>query len=171
MKKSNKTTPQPVDVSAEQLRKIEMVLEHIHNVERSCHRLGEKLILNGELELGRTLISNGQIHDNSKLNGIEFEHLFYGDSLLVEAIKHHQSVNPHHPEYWGGIHNMPRVYVAEMVCDWHARAYEFGTSIRDWIDKEALKRFSFTKEDVVYETIQEMLSLLLEQPFSPLTNK
>lgn len=153
-------------ITAESIEKIELVFNHIQSVQRNCYKLGIKLIKVGEIELGRNLISNGQIHDNSKFKGIEFDHLFSGDPLLPEVVKHHQSVNPHHPEYWGGIHNMPRVYVAEMVCDWFARANEFGTGIREWIDSKALQRFGFTKEDPVYKEIQEMLGLLLDQAFS-----
>ena len=148
------------------IEKIELVFNHIKNVQRNCHKLGIKLMKNGEIELGRTLICNGQIHDNSKFKGIEFDHLFYGDPLLPEVVKHHQSVNPHHPEYWGGIKNMPRVYVAEMVCDWYARSTEFGTGIRDWIETTAVNKFNFDKTDEVYQTIHEMLNLLLDQSFS-----
>lgn len=150
----------------DEIQKIENVFNHIKNVQRNCYCLGIRLMKRGDIELGRNLISNGQIHDNSKFKGIEFDHLVYSDPLLPEVVKHHQSVNPHHPEYWGGIKNMPEVYVAEMVCDWYARASEFGTGIRDWIDNTALNRFGFTKDDAVYQTIQEMLNLLLKQPFS-----
>jgi len=145
--------------------RIELVFNHIRNVQRSSYKLGLRLIKNGELELGRNLIANGQIHDNSKFKGIEFDHLFYGDPLLPEVVKHHQSINPHHPEYWGSIHSMPRVYVAEMVCDWYARSCEFGTGVRDWVEKPAMEKFEFSKSDPVYETIQEMLSLLLDPKF------
>lgn len=80
--------------------RIEAVLEHIQNVQRNCYKLGLKLIKSGDVEFGRILIANGQIHDNSKLTGIEFEHLFGGDPLLMTVVKHHSSTNPHHPEYW-----------------------------------------------------------------------
>jgi hypothetical protein len=60
---------------------------------------------------------------------------------------------------------MPKVYVAEMVCDWYARSTEFGTGIKDWIDGKALGKFNFTKEDPVYAEVQEMLSLLLSPSF------
>jgi hypothetical protein len=148
------------------IKKIELVFNHIKNVQRNCHKLGIKLIANGEIELGRNLICNGQIHDNSKFKGIEFDHLFYGDPLLQEVVRHHQSINPHHPEYWGGIKNMPKVYVAEMVCDCYARSTEFGTGIRDWFENVAPKKFNFDKTDKVYHTIQEMLNLLLDQGFN-----
>ncbi len=148
--------------------KIEVVFNHIQNVQRSTYRLGIRLIKKGEIELGRNLISNGQIHDNSKFKGIEFDHLFYGDPLLTEVVKHHQAINPHHPEYWGGIHNMPRVYVAEMVCDWYARSCEFGTGLREWIYNSAMEKYGFTDTSPIYDTIQEMLTLLLEPQFKPL---
>lgn len=148
--------------------KIELVFNHIQNVQRSTYKLGIRLIKKGELELGRNLISNGQIHDNSKFKGIEFDHLFYGDPLLQEVVKHHQSVNPHHPEYWGSIHNMPRVYVAEMVCDWYARSCEFGTGLRDWIHNTAMQKYNFNNTDQIYSTIEEMLALLLEPQFNSL---
>jgi hypothetical protein len=61
---------------------------------------------------------------------------------------------------------MPKVYVAEMVCDWYARSTEFGTGVREWIDDKATEKFAFTVEDPIYETIQEMLSLLLEPSFT-----
>jgi hypothetical protein len=157
-------TPQ-MTIETESIDKIELVFNHIQNVQRGCYKLGLKLMKRGEIELGRNLIANGQIHDNSKFKGIEFAHLFHSDPLLSEVIKHHQSVNPHHPEYWGSIHDMPKVYVAEMVCDWYARSTEFGTGIREWIDNKATQKFSFSPEDPVYKTIQEMLALLLEPSF------
>jgi hypothetical protein len=150
----------------EAIEKINQVFSHIKNVQRNCYKLGIRLINMGDVELGRNLISNGQIHDNSKFKGIEFEHLFQGDPMLPEVVKHHQSVNPHHPEYWGGIHNMPRVYVAEMVCDWYARSSEFGTGLREWTDNHALERFGFTKHDEVYSEITEFTELLLSPSFS-----
>lgn len=155
-----------MSIQTEAIEKIELVFNHIQNVQRSCYKLGLKLMRRGDIELGRNLIANGQIHDNSKFKGIEFEHLFYGDPLLSEVVKHHQSVNPHHPEYWGSIHDMPKVYVAEMVCDWYSRSIEFGTGVREWIDNKALGKYAFTKEDEVYAVIQEMLSLLLDQSFT-----
>lgn len=149
-----------------ELEKIELVFNHIQNVQRNCYKLGIRFIKKGDIELGRNLIANGQIHDNSKFKGIEFDHLFYSDPLLPEVVKHHQSINPHHPEYWGGIGEMPTVYLAEMICDWYARSSEFGTGLREWIDKVATEKFSFTKEDEIYRKIQDILNLLLDQNFS-----
>ena len=145
--------------------KIELVLDHIQNVQRNCYKLGLRLIKNGQVELGRNLIANGQIHDNSKFKGIEFEELFYGSDILMEVVKHHATTNPHHPEYWGGIHNMPNVYIAEMVCDWAARSSEFGSDLRKWIVSEATTKFGFNTNSKCYEKIEEYLDLLLSKPF------
>lgn len=146
-------------------QKIQNVLEHIQNVQRNCYKLGLILIKNGQFELGRNLIANGQIHDNSKFKGIEFDHLVYGDSILFEVVKHHSSTNPHHPEYWGKIQAMPDVYIAEMVCDCMARSAEIGTNVRTWFKEEATNKYGFTMEDEVGQKIETYLNLLLAPPF------
>ena len=145
--------------------KIEMVLSHIQNVQRNCYKIGLKLIKSGDVELGRNLIANGQIHDNSKFKGIEFEELFHGSLILMEVVKHHATTNPHHPEYWGSIHKMPEVYVAEMVCDWAARSSEFGTDLRGWINDKAASRYNFSMDDTTGDKINKFLDLLLAKPF------
>jgi len=150
----------------EELDKIESVLSHIQNVQRSCYKVGLKLIKRGDVMLGRNLMANGQIHDNSKFKGIEFEELFSGSPILMDVVKHHASTNPHHSEYWGDIHKMPDVYVAEMVCDWHARSSEFGSDLRGWIKESATVRYDFKMDDPVGKKIVEFLDLLLEKPFS-----
>lgn len=148
--------------------KIQAVLEHIQNVQRNCYRLGLKLIKSGEIELGRILIANGQIHDNSKFKGIEFENLCSGDSklpMLLPAIKHHSATNAHHPEYWGSIHKMPEVYIAEMVCDCAARSSEFGTDLRKWIAEIATSKYGFEMNDNVGMQLTRFIDMLLAPPF------
>ena len=145
--------------------KIEKVLSHIQNVQRNCYRLGLILIKENEVELGRNLIANGQIHDNSKLKGIEFDHLFHQDEILHLVVKHHSSTNPHHPEYWGTIQKMPDVYLAEMVCDCAARSSEFGTDVREWIKDKATVKYGFNIQDEVGVKLSKYLDLLLEKPF------
>lgn len=149
----------------ETYEKIEHVLNHIQNVQRNCYKLGLKLIKAGEIELGRNLIANGQIHDNSKFKGIEFDHLFYGDDILKEVVKHHASTNQHHPEYWGSIHKMPEVYVAEMVCDCASRSAEQGSDLRHWFRDKATEKYGFTMDEPIGIYIQKFLNLLLEPPF------
>ena len=146
--------------------KIQAVVDHVERVRKNCLKVGMKMIYSGDVEMGRQLIHNGHIHDASKFTGIEFEHLFRGDELLPEAVKHHSSTNPHHPEFWGGIRKMPEVYLAEMVCDCAARASEFGSDVRLWFSGVASKKYNYNSEDEVYFLIEKYLDMLLEKPFS-----
>lgn len=151
--------------------KIEAVLEHIQNVQRNCYKLGLRMIKNNQVELGRILIANGQIHDNSKFKGIEFRDLFPGSPILGNVVQHHAETNPHHPEYWGGIHNMPDVYLAEMVCDCAARSAEFGTDLRKWMEEVATKKYGFEMHDRVGTTITVFINNLLTPSFKPFEAK
>ena len=154
------------------MSKIRALTRHIRNVEDNCLLLGEKLITNGEVELGHHLIANGFVHDASKFFGIEWDYLSIAPSKEEEtklkmklAVHQHNSTNKHHPEHWQNISNMPDVFLAECVCDWKARSEEFGTSLREWIDDHATKRFNFSKEDDVYKEIIKYVDLLCQQPF------
>ena len=105
--------------------RIDGLMRHIDHVRNNCVVLGERLISNGN-PIGRILIANGFIHDNSKFYGIEWEYLTdrtQDPELMKAAVKQHNTTNPHHPEYWGSISAMPSIYMAEMVCDWAARAF------------------------------------------------
>ena len=143
---------------------IKSILNHIQNVQRNCYKLGFALIENGD-ETGLMLIANGQIHDNSKFKGFEFQYLKPSSVLLKEAVTHHASTNPHHPEYLGHISKMPDVYLAEMVCDCAARSQEFETSVRDWFACDAKQKFEFNDNDDVDQKIQLYLNLLLTPAF------
>lgn len=153
--------------------KIRAITRHMRNVQDNCLILGEKLIEKGELELGRGLVANGFIHDASKFHGIEWENMAPGALANEEsaklklkmAVNHHRKINPHHPEYWGEIQKMPRVYIAEMVCDWKARSEEFGASLKDFIDERAIKTWNFAKDDKTYKEIMFFVDLLCEKPF------
>lgn len=147
--------------------KIDALVRHIDHVRDNCLLLGERLINKGN-PIGRILIANGFIHDNSKFYGIEWEYLTdsSGDNgLMKAAIKQHNTTNPHHPEYWGTIDLMPNVYIAEMVCDWAARSSEFGTSLQDWIEEGAAKRFDYTTDSEIYRKIISYSNLLCDKPF------
>jgi len=146
---------------------LDSTVRHLENVQRNCRLLGERLIDRGEHDLGRLLIANGFIHDNSKFYGVEWNYLHSKDQAKLDlAVAHHNHTNPHHPEYWGSIHKMPELFIAEMVCDWGARASEFGTSLREWISNKSMQRYKYTKEDKVYEKIIYFVGLLCDQPFS-----
>lgn len=160
------------------MNKIRSLTRHIRNVEDNCLLLGERLIEKGEISLGKQLIANGYVHDASKFYGIEFEYLSTGDASKEEnaklklklAVQHHNCTNSHHPEFWGDIKNMPRVSVAEMVSDWKARSEEFGTSLKNWIEEDATKRYNFNSNDDVYKEIMEFTDLLCNKPFENITS-
>jgi hypothetical protein len=52
-----------------------------------------------------------------------------------------------------------------MACDWVARATEFGTSVREWMDNEATKRYQFNCEDPVYRLVSKYIDMLCGEPF------
>ncbi len=156
-----------VEEIAETLQRLEVVIRHIENVRDNTIVLGRKLIECGEVQFGKQLIALGHIHDNSKFHGIEFLHLNEDatKTRLEIAVTQHSSTNPHHPEYWSGINLMPRIYLAELVCDWSARASEFGTSLREWAEDGGAKRFGYKKTDRVYREIMEFVDMLCDKPF------
>ena len=168
-----KKTDRIKKVATATMEKIRAIARHIRNVEDNCLILGEKLIEAGEIDLGHKLIANGYVHDASKFHGIEFEYLSIGPSNEESAklkrklaVHHHRKTNPHHIEFWdNGIEGMPDVYLAELICDLKARSEEFGTSLRDYIDSEGLKKWNISKESDVYKKIDRYINLLCAIPF------
>lgn len=156
-------------MTPEDLQHLQAVQRHIANVQQSCLILGERMIDKGEISDGLQLIANAQIHDNSKLQpGIEWKYLRdeAADELFKAAHLQHVNNNPHHPECWpNGIKDMPPVYIAEMVCDWHARSSEFGSALRDWVKEKATKKYNFTFQSPTYKLVKKYLDLLLDPPF------
>lgn len=159
---------------SETLKKVDALYRHIEEVQRNCRLLGKRLIEQGHEELGVHLIRNALVHDQSKFSGIEWDYLLNASETaedkanLALAIKHHNRTNLHHPEAWLGVKNMPSVYLAEMVCDWKARSSEFGSSMMDWVNEGAAKRYEYTKRDKVYKEIMSYTKLLLDEPFKKL---
>jgi len=151
--------------------KLASLIRHIGHVRDNCILLGERL-LEKNIAIGKNLIANGFIHDNSKFYGIEWEHLTSetdNPELMKAAIRHHNTSNPHHPEYWGTIEKMPQLYIAEAVCDWAARSSEFGTSLQDWIEGDAAVRFGYELDSKVHTDIVFYTSLLCDKPFKKST--
>lgn len=148
--------------------KLDKLLRHIELVRATALLLGEKLIQQGDMRFGLDLIANSLAHDQSKFHGIEWEYLVGGtfdNEATRLAASHHVRTNLHHPEYWGGIEQMPRIHVAEMVCDWYARSMEFGENVRDFVRERAMERFAISRQSKVYRWIKEFLDLILEKPF------
>ena len=148
--------------------RLEKLLRHIENVRNNCEILGKKLIEQGKEQEGLTLIQHGLMHDSSKFGLFEFEHLTgecKDPQAFDLAIKHHHALNPHHSEHWGHISKMPDVYLAEFVCDVKARASEFGSSLLDWLEEEATKKYDFKKGDETWNRIMTFVDMVCDKPF------
>lgn len=148
-------------------QRLQRLLRHIQHVEDNCKTIATSLLFNNEFDFAKELLRNGHIHDASKFEGLEWDHLNgWDDPLFPEAIRLHVTTNPHHPEYWGGIHEMPRIFIAEMAADWHARSSELpGKGLIQWIEEDACRRYSFESTDKVYGEIYDFINLLLEPAF------
>jgi hypothetical protein len=148
---------------------LDNLVRHIELVRDAGLLLGKRLMRQGEEEFGRLLIARVFVHDATKFYGVEWKYLHVGKDVpqdkLELAITQHRETNDHHPEYWGGVHRMPDIAVAEMVCDWYARAQEFGTGLRDWIGGQAMDRFQLDKASRQYQWITKFVDLLLEDSF------
>lgn len=157
-------------MNSKDLDHLNSIVRHINKVRENCLVLSDRLIKNEEFTLAKDLLAVGLKHDVSKIeNDIEWEYLrdeFKDKPEFKLAFKSHLSSNPHHPEYWsGGISEMPRVYIYEMVADWKARSEEFGTDLRDWVKNVALEKYSIPTQGRVYKEIKHALDLLLDKPF------
>ncbi len=112
------------------------------------------------------MIANSYLHDNSKFRGLEWISLF-GDNeeLLSLAIDHHRQTNSHHVAYWGCVENMPKIFLAELVCDLHSRAAEFGTDLKDYLKDTFFPKHNIVPNSRCYKYIKEFVDLLLDKPF------
>lgn len=151
---------------------VDDLVRHIGKVRDACLLLGKRIIDRGDLgdeEFGRNLIARGFVHDSGKFTGIQWKYLHVGPDvpkpLLDLAVHDHVHTHDHHAEFFGGIKFMPRIAVAEMVCDWLARSQEFADNLRDWIDEQAVQKYQIDKSWPQWEWIQEFLNLLLKRAF------
>lgn len=156
-------------MTPEDLKHLADVQRHIQNVRDNCDLLGQRLIERGEPDTGLYLIGQGLIHDVSKITcAIEFKYLrpaFFGTDQFRLAFQNHVGLNPHHPEAWQGIDDMPRRYQAEMVCDWKARSSEFGNDLMEWIKTRATEKFEFSPQSRVYKEIKDLVEIVCDRAF------
>jgi len=90
--------------------------------------------------------------------GKSFEYPKDIEERVGEAIKHHISVNKHHPEAHNNPNDMNVVDVAEMVADWHAMSIEFGGNTKDWADKSIVKYgFDDNHKELIYNFIEDLI--------------
>ncbi len=145
------------------------LLSHLEKIRINTEILGRRLIAQGRPEFGRNLIARGLRHDNSKFYGIEWDYLHSGNKIpkkvLSLAIANHQKTNPHHPEYWGGLENMPEIACYEMACDLFARSQEFGTGIREWIETSGEKRYHISSCPKQRQWLKKAVDVLLKSSF------
>ena len=148
---------------------LDNLVRHIELVREACLLLGRRLMDSGRMEFGKQVIARGFEHDVTKFFGIEWDYLHAGRDIpkseLELAIKQHTRTNDHHPEFHGGVENMPEIAVAEMVCDWYARSQEFGTGLRDWIKQNAIDKFKIDLESDQMNWINKFVNILLEDHF------
>ena len=140
-------------------KNLQSILKHIDNVRSNCILLGNKIIDDGNLELGKALIANGYNHDNSKLHGIELLYLNEKTKeenplLFNTAYLQHVSNNKHHPEAWiGGIESMDELHLLEMICDWDSRSFEFNTNSMDWFKDIGANKYNIKPNSRLYKFI------------------
>ena len=148
---------------------LDNLVRHIELVRAACLLLGKRLIAKGEEDFGRLLIANGFIHDVSKFSGVEWRYLHAGKDVPKEkldlAIENHVNTNSHHAEYWGGFEQMPRIALAELVCDIYSRSQEFGTGLREWIKETYVEKNKINVRGKKYKQMMEFVDLLLEDSF------
>ena len=150
---------------------IEDIIRHKELVKNSAILLAKRLIKKNKknAKLARELIIRGYSHDNSKLvDELEWCTLHTGNEsnpLLDSGIKHHQLINRHHPEFHGGLENMDQLSIAEMCCDWLSRSSEFGTSLKTWVETDAVKKYDINIKSKQYKWILEFVDLLTQDYF------
>jgi len=66
---------------------------------------------------------------------------------IMNAIKHHYACNPHHPEYYQNLADMPTFRLEEMVCDWAAVQCEIN--LLDYDFKEPSSTWSYYQNRVL----------------------
>jgi hypothetical protein len=102
------------------------------------------------------LIDHANYHDISKFSEIEYQAFVdsrdtlraatdgtdedYQRNLKSDAIQHHITRNPHHPEYWDALgKQMPIDEAIIMYCDWKSRSVARGTEMSAFWDYNTAK--------------------------------
>jgi hypothetical protein len=117
------------------------------------------------------------VHDNSKFGPEEFDlfnqafpvlaqHAYGSDGykaglqLLGPALKHHYSVNDHHPEFFEhGVADMHAVQQIEMCCDWCAASDRSQTPIEEGLKKNKVR---FGIDDSLFPILKNTIVALKE---------
>ena len=171
MVETKELPPEVLEYQAK-VAKLKKVVRHIRNVQQAAELLSDKLVALGEFDFAKTLIANAFLHDSSKLlSPLEWEYLhdenkITDPDLFSMAWKNHVETNPHHPEFWGNdANNIPRICLAELVCDLHARSSEMGTDLRSFVKDKFLPKYNMSIHGKKYKEMKYFIDLLLEPKF------
>jgi len=148
--------------------KLSSIIRHIKLVEDNCNIISKKM-MNINPSFAIQIAKRGRMHDLSKFDSLEFEHLWPEQKCFQVALVHHRSNNSHHPEFYkNGIYGMDELDFAEMVCDCFARSQEFGTDVRIWFfdEDKAPKKYGYLDDDYIYKKLEMYLNMLLNKPFN-----
>lgn len=147
--------------------KLSSLIRHIKLVEDNCNIISRKMMdINPSFAIA--LSQRGRLHDISKFDPLEFDHLWHGEKNFDVALLHHHCHNSHHPEHFrNGIWGMGELDFVEMICDCTARAQEFGTDVRIWFfdETKAPKKYGYIGDDEIYTKLEYYLNMLLNKPF------
>lgn len=120
--------------------KLHSIIKHIKLVENNCNIISQAL-METDPKFSIAIVKRGRLHDLSKFDTLEFDHLWQDAKCFDVALLHHRCHNSHHPEHYrNGIYGMSELDIAEMVADCVARAQEFGTDARIWLLDKAAKK-------------------------------
>ena len=145
--------------------KLSSLIRHIKLVENNCNIISRKMI-DTNPQFAIDIAKRGRIHDASKFDKIEFEHLWWGSKCFDVALLHHHCHNSHHPEHFhNGIYGMSDLDICEMVCDTTGRAQEFGTDVRIWLLDKAADKYVYKNDSKLMEEIEMYINLLLNESF------
>jgi hypothetical protein len=156
------------DTLDDDLEHLTDVLTHIENVRDNAIRVAKHLMEEQECLFARQLVVRALQHDIDKFFGNAWLYMRKGakpSQKLTLSIDGHACLNAHHPQHHDSIHHMSDLDICEMACDWAARAKEQGTSIWEWIDGDAMERFSFKKSDPVYAKIVRYTKMIFDPQF------
>ena len=148
--------------------KLSSLIRHVKMVENNCNIISRKT-MDSNPSFALEIAKRGRIHDLSKFDPLEFEHLWKGERCFDLALIHHHCHNSHHPEHYRiGIYGMSELDIAECVADCCARAQEFGTDIRRWFfdEDKAPKKYGYLGDREIYAKLDYYVSMLINQTFS-----
>lgn len=145
--------------------KLSSLIRHIKLVENNCNIISRKMMdINPQFAID--IAKRGRIHDVSKFDSIEFEHLWWGSKCFDVALLHHHCHNSHHPEFYrNSIWGMSSVDIAEYSADCCARGQEFGTDARIWLLDKAADKYGYKNDSKIMDEIEMYVNMILNKPF------